>query len=577
MRIYLTGITGVVGRRLIGRLLEAGDDVVAVTRTPEVHRDAPGLERVGWIEGDPTCPGDWQSAVDGAEVVVHLAGSGLGDEPLDDAGREALRARRLDSTFQVVTAIEDAKRRPRRLVLLTNRLAEATAAPGEKIGELVRSWEGEAFKLPSQRIGVLALRAGFVLDPAGACLRDLGSMTAGGHPVGWVHLDDLVTSLELAIRSDATGVRDAVAPERPSASEFAKAVSDLRTSAQRAAAEAPRAEGVALLECPLPFKATGSDAGPVHEFRFKTMRSALEDLFEGESPASEPVPTSSVQGSERRSSSRRRLVVLPCEGLLVDGNGLLPESRDMVARLHAAGMLVVLATSRGGHLPLGLARQVDAVAPVIAADGSFIIDPVKGETIRTELLTAERVAGIVMAIRTSEPRSSVVVERGIHVTTDQEETLADSIKELVSVGECVDSGSLLARPATRILIHAAPRRLQRALSVVRDTWWRDRIIAIHQHEPDLVAITAPTADRGVALQRVESVLGVSRGDGFVVASSSRDVGLLEVSGTGFLLPEAGVEPVGTHCRSLDSASIEELLEVLLEAHRIGRMRSAVSR
>ena len=41
-------------------------------RTGEKIVEAPGLERVGWIEGDPTCPGDWQSAVDGAEVVVHL-------------------------------------------------------------------------------------------------------------------------------------------------------------------------------------------------------------------------------------------------------------------------------------------------------------------------------------------------------------------------------------------------------------------------------------------------------------------------------------------------------------------------
>lgn len=72
MRILLTGATGFVGRRLHDSLLQKGLDVRAAVRTPGEAREGSGGEQVvvGALERNP----DLQRAVEGVQVVVHLAG-----------------------------------------------------------------------------------------------------------------------------------------------------------------------------------------------------------------------------------------------------------------------------------------------------------------------------------------------------------------------------------------------------------------------------------------------------------------------------------------------------------------------
>ena len=72
MRIFVTGATGVVGRRLVPRLLGAGHDVSAVARTQEKHA---ALERTGAraVTLDLFDRDAARAAVAGHDVVVNLA------------------------------------------------------------------------------------------------------------------------------------------------------------------------------------------------------------------------------------------------------------------------------------------------------------------------------------------------------------------------------------------------------------------------------------------------------------------------------------------------------------------------
>src|SRR5689334_15778566 len=73
MRIFLMGGTGLVGSRLVKRLLERQDQVVMLTRRPDAARQK-WAQAVTVVEGDPVQAGDWARAVDDCDAVVNLTG-----------------------------------------------------------------------------------------------------------------------------------------------------------------------------------------------------------------------------------------------------------------------------------------------------------------------------------------------------------------------------------------------------------------------------------------------------------------------------------------------------------------------
>ena len=82
MRVFITGATGVVGRRLIRRLIKRGDQVVALSR------QADAWEKVGQdvtiVVGDPNESGEWQTKLAECDAVVNLAGAGIFDRRWND-------------------------------------------------------------------------------------------------------------------------------------------------------------------------------------------------------------------------------------------------------------------------------------------------------------------------------------------------------------------------------------------------------------------------------------------------------------------------------------------------------------
>ncbi|MEQ8194754.1 MAG: SDR family oxidoreductase [Rhodospirillales bacterium] len=71
-RVLITGGAGFIGAHLAPALLKAGHGVRIAKRTPPVGRDERGIESVavGTIDGET----DWSWALEGIDLVVHLAG-----------------------------------------------------------------------------------------------------------------------------------------------------------------------------------------------------------------------------------------------------------------------------------------------------------------------------------------------------------------------------------------------------------------------------------------------------------------------------------------------------------------------
>src|SRR5882724_1636603 len=82
--ILVTGGTGTLGRPVVRRLQEAGREVRVLSR-----RSREAGEGIEYVTGDLATGEGIEAAVDGAEIIVHCAGSSKGDE---DKARTLVRA-----------------------------------------------------------------------------------------------------------------------------------------------------------------------------------------------------------------------------------------------------------------------------------------------------------------------------------------------------------------------------------------------------------------------------------------------------------------------------------------------------
>ena len=198
MRIFITGGSGTIGRRLVLDRLSRRHSIIAVTRSrsrfmdamlPEVAEYADSLEV---IEANPMVPGPWQKKVDGCDAVINLAGAGVLDRRWTDSYKQLLRESRIDTTYQIVRAIEMARSRPGILLNASaigfyGDRADRELDESDQIGEgfladLCNQWESQASRAePLTR--VVCMRFGMILDREGGALPRM--------PCGRPHVADL--------------------------------------------------------------------------------------------------------------------------------------------------------------------------------------------------------------------------------------------------------------------------------------------------------------------------------------------------------------------------------------------------
>ena len=241
MKVTVTGATGLIGSRLVARLLERGDDVTALSRDPDAARKALGeVTAVAW---DPTGGAAPTAALAGRDGVVHLAGETVAQRWSADV-KERIRTSREAGTRNLVAGLRAAEPRPRVLVSSSavgyyggrgdERLDESAVPGDDFLAEVVRAWEREAAAAEQLEMRVVYVRTGVVLDRAGGALATMlppfragvGGPVAGGRQyVPWIHLDDLVGIYLAALDGDAwSGAINASAPEPATNAELAKAL-----------------------------------------------------------------------------------------------------------------------------------------------------------------------------------------------------------------------------------------------------------------------------------------------------------------------------------------------------------------
>jgi uncharacterized protein (TIGR01777 family) len=239
MKIFITGASGLVGKRLLPALTARGDSVVALSRNAK-----PNSTNVEWLVGDPTVAGPWLERMAECDAVVHLAGEPIMGKRWSDDFLKRVRDSRVESTriiaerlvkgsnvkvFVSGSAVGYYGANPGDAVLTEDSPA---GPPGDVMADICRAWEAAAEPAKAAGVRVCHPRTGIVLDRDGGALPQMtlpfklfggGRIGSGKQYVAWIHHADMVGLLLFALdNANLHGPFNATAPVPVRNEEFSR-------------------------------------------------------------------------------------------------------------------------------------------------------------------------------------------------------------------------------------------------------------------------------------------------------------------------------------------------------------------
>lgn len=249
MKIVVAGGTGLIGRSLIASLVEDGHDIVVLSRRPSQYQSL-FPDNVSFEQWDAKNDGDWASSIDGAQVVVNLAGENLAGEKFlpdrwTDSKKRRVRESRVNVGRAITGAIEMASDKPDVLIqssavgyygIRGDEVITETASAGSDFLATVQVGS-EASTAGVETLGVrrVITRSGLVLTTEGGPLLPRlilpfklyggGYFGSGKQWWSWVHIVDEVRAIRFLIDNDAaSGPVNLTSPNPVTNKEFGQAL-----------------------------------------------------------------------------------------------------------------------------------------------------------------------------------------------------------------------------------------------------------------------------------------------------------------------------------------------------------------
>jgi uncharacterized protein len=245
MKIILAGGTGQVGSLFRRRAIERGDEVVVLSRRPKARHE------LAW---DGRSLGDWASAVDGADVVINLAGRTVNCR-YTKKNLDEMMSSRVDSTRVIGESIAGTSKPPKVWLQMSTATIYAhrlDAANDESTGiiggnepgvpgywafsvEIAKAWERTQLEAKTPSTRRVQLRTAMVMSPdrggifdvlATLARRGLGGSVGGGSQwLSWIHEEDFCAALDfLVAHEELDGPVNLAAPGPLPYREFMKHV-----------------------------------------------------------------------------------------------------------------------------------------------------------------------------------------------------------------------------------------------------------------------------------------------------------------------------------------------------------------
>jgi uncharacterized protein (TIGR01777 family) len=166
--------------------------------------------------------GDWANELEGADVLINLAGKSVNCR-YNDANKAAIYSSRLESTTILGEAIQACENPPRLWInaasatiyrhSLNDPMTESTGEIGTGFSvDVCQKWEKSFFHFQLKNTRQVALRTAIVLGKNGGVMIPFkrltqigfgGKMGDGQQQFSWIHIDDVCRSVEFIIENES--------------------------------------------------------------------------------------------------------------------------------------------------------------------------------------------------------------------------------------------------------------------------------------------------------------------------------------------------------------------------------------
>lgn len=227
MRILITGGTGLIGSHLVP-VLEVNHEIVVITRNVSMAERELGHK----VEFHSSM--DHFSDLNDIDAVINLAGETIVNKRWTETQKGVIESSRWDTTAQLVKLIKNSEQPPS--VFLSGSAigyyGRQDASPVDEYSDkfhdefshqLCKKWEDIAQQAESDKTRVCLLRTGIVLAKNGGALGKMllpfklglgGPIASGNQYMSWIHIQDMVTAIELLLENEGCrGVYNFTAPE----------------------------------------------------------------------------------------------------------------------------------------------------------------------------------------------------------------------------------------------------------------------------------------------------------------------------------------------------------------------------
>jgi len=243
MKVLVTGATGFIGKVVVRQLLQAGDEVVILTRNIPKAALTLGSEckYFQWANTNEAPPAE---AFEGVEGVINLMGEGIAAEKWTEEQKKKIYDSRIESTKNLVNAISKMDKQLQAFVsgsaigIYGNRgpedINEKSDLGNDFLSNVCKDWEAEAARVKPLTRRLVFVRTGVVLGRNGGALEKMlpifklgvgGPVGTGNQYMSWIHVEDIAAMFVEALKNkDMSGVYNGTAPYPATNREFSKAL-----------------------------------------------------------------------------------------------------------------------------------------------------------------------------------------------------------------------------------------------------------------------------------------------------------------------------------------------------------------
>jgi len=237
-KILVSGSNGLIGQQLCAFLSTGGHEIIPLLR-PESPIPVWSNTHVIW---DPNTGEIIEGNLDGFDVIINLAGAGIGDKRWTKKRMNLIHDSRIGPTEKLCKLIANLSTPPELLISGSaigwygNRgeevLNETSSEGNGFLSEVSINWEKATKKASDAGIRVVHIRSGIVLSASGGALQRMlfpakmgtgGPIAGGKQMMSWISLDDEIYAIHhIIMNKNIEGPVNLTSPESLSQKTFMK-------------------------------------------------------------------------------------------------------------------------------------------------------------------------------------------------------------------------------------------------------------------------------------------------------------------------------------------------------------------